>query len=712
MSFSNPAFLFGLLGAAVPVIIHLINRKKPRRVRFAAITFIQRSVERVSRRFRIRRFLLLAARVAILAAFSLAAARPFFGTEPARATGTSRGPEAVAIVLDASLSMRATYGRETAFDRARTAAGAIVDRLGPEDTATIVLAERSSKVLLPAPTGERSALTRVLADLLPSASAGDLGDAVTVGARELLKGRPPESKTARQVVVLTDLAGHAFRSAAELSGASLSIVDVLEAIEPEERVNHAVIEIEVAPARGRGPRTIDARARVRSFSSASGPSIAAAVTMRGPDGDLVPSTLDLVPGASQDKTFTYAFEDSGTVPISIALDPDKLADDDARFAIAHVRKQVRPLVVDGAPSGVPKEDEIFYLERALLAGADVIAPPAVVTADDLGRTDLVAYDVVILAGVPSLSLEDAARILAFVERGGGLFISAAPGLDVAAYQAGIGRALPRALRGEKRLGDVAGSAPSLGLRVSDPLHPVMSVFSGDAKDGLESTESTAYLLVEPAAERDAEPLLVYDDGQPALLLKRYGTGQVMLLTATVDREFGDLPIRPAFLPLVERSIAFLGNALTRPDVKKTLVGDPRSIDVPDDVVAAEITLPNGEIVRTRRELGAELRVTSTDLPGPYFVSVSRGAALERLPAEDFVVNVDPTESNLTPITVEEAMSTLGSTPKKSEAKGRFASLAGASSTDLAAGLMLALLFAFLAESLLSISRDGRAKTRG
>ena len=114
MSFLQPWLLFGLLGAAVPILIHLIHKRKPRTHRFAAIELVMRSVERIESKWRLRRLLLLAARVLILAALALAAAGPLLGTN-AKTSATTSGPERLAVVIDTSLSMRAIYGGRSAF---------------------------------------------------------------------------------------------------------------------------------------------------------------------------------------------------------------------------------------------------------------------------------------------------------------------------------------------------------------------------------------------------------------------------------------------------------------------------------------------------------------------------------------------------------------------------------------------------------------------
>src|SRR5262245_17100714 len=103
--FANPALLWGLGAAAIPVLIHLLQRRRARKLLFPAIEFVLRSRERTVRQLRLRQILLLLARTALVAAIALAIARPY---RPPRAGAavTAAKTAATAIVLDASLSMR------------------------------------------------------------------------------------------------------------------------------------------------------------------------------------------------------------------------------------------------------------------------------------------------------------------------------------------------------------------------------------------------------------------------------------------------------------------------------------------------------------------------------------------------------------------------------------------------------------------------------
>jgi len=725
MSFLQPLMLFGLLAASVPVVIHLIHKRRPRRQQFAAIEFVLRSVQRVQRRWRLKRFLLLASRVLLLAAFALAAARPMLGST-AVVRASSSGPERLAIVIDGSLSMQATDddGR-TAFDRARTMARNLIDAMGPEDQVTIVLAGPTPKPLVPRPIAARARLMDAVREAQPTFGYAQLSDAITTAAQALSTGstgeEDPKAKVpAARVVVLSDLAGHGIRAAADLTvdagrePATLELLDVLEGLPADARDNHAITRLEISNAPSRAPRSIEARARIRSFSAdktGDEAAVPADITLQGDSGPLYAGSVDLVRGTVVDKAISHAFDEAGFYELTVELEGDRLEQDDLRYGVADVRHEVRTLIVEGAPSGVPKEDEIFYLEHALSSAARDQPPPRVITADDLARTDLAAFDVVVLAGVTALGRDDGDALVAFVERGGGLMITACEGMDVELYNAELSPILPRRLRGLKRVDD-AGAAVTFGT--IDPEHPVTQIFGGDSAKGLLTTRTTGYLLLHPDRTKNAATLVEFDNGQPALIESTSGRGRTVLLTTTIDRELTDLPIRPAFVPLMRRMLLHLGGALTTPDERRTLVGEPRAIRVPRSASGVDVIGPDGARTRLSRTLtGAEgtLAFGDTAIPGHYSVSAVVGGQTEPIPEERFVVNVDARESDLRPLSVEEATAVLTGAAEGGEtvAQSTVASIARGAighPEKVAASLLILMLLTFLLESALTALRTG------
>ncbi len=76
MTFLNPLLLLGLFVAAIPLIIHLFNFRRPRRVDFSSLAFLKELQKSTMQRVRIKQLLLLALRMLALACLAMAFARP------------------------------------------------------------------------------------------------------------------------------------------------------------------------------------------------------------------------------------------------------------------------------------------------------------------------------------------------------------------------------------------------------------------------------------------------------------------------------------------------------------------------------------------------------------------------------------------------------------------------------------------------------------
>jgi hypothetical protein len=83
MSFLNPALLACTAAVAVPILIHLLNRRRFQRVSWAAMRFVRASLEKNRRRMQIEDLLLLALRCLIVGLFAFALARPAWRSAPA-----------------------------------------------------------------------------------------------------------------------------------------------------------------------------------------------------------------------------------------------------------------------------------------------------------------------------------------------------------------------------------------------------------------------------------------------------------------------------------------------------------------------------------------------------------------------------------------------------------------------------------------------------
>ena len=111
MSFLSPLMLVGLVGILIPPLLHLLMRRKPRRVPFPALEFILSSHKKTSRRFKLHQFVLMLVRCLFLAMLAMAIARPILDTAHDGHTDFGGDGGTLVVVIDNSYSMGYMLGK-------------------------------------------------------------------------------------------------------------------------------------------------------------------------------------------------------------------------------------------------------------------------------------------------------------------------------------------------------------------------------------------------------------------------------------------------------------------------------------------------------------------------------------------------------------------------------------------------------------------------
>ncbi|MBL8011198.1 MAG: BatA and WFA domain-containing protein [Flavobacteriales bacterium] len=123
MSFLNPSFLWALTALAIPVLIHLFQLRRFKRIDFTHVRLLDEVTRRTRSMRKVRHWAVLAARCAALTALVLAFAQPVL-----RGTGAAavEGRQAVSVYVDDSYSMDGQNAGGRLLDQARKAAGEII----------------------------------------------------------------------------------------------------------------------------------------------------------------------------------------------------------------------------------------------------------------------------------------------------------------------------------------------------------------------------------------------------------------------------------------------------------------------------------------------------------------------------------------------------------------------------------------------------------
>lgn len=668
MSFVNPWMLLGCLAALIPLLVHLFDRRRPRPVPFGAISFVLRSQRRTASRLRLKRLLLYALRTLFFLAVPIALARPELTRDAA--TVTARGAAATVIVVDASLALR-WKDRRPLFDDAKKQAKAALSELLPEEPATVLACTRTAAP--PPPLGfERARLLSAIDDLKPSYELADLNRCLELGAKAL-----DDSPLAnRRLVVVSAFTQGALRLelpppvTAGPKGEKLKPEVVLRDVadDRDELPNRAVVDARAEPAFQVGPRAWQFTFTVRNFSKAAAKDVELQLKVNG--AVVAKGFLDIAPGGTSQKTLTHRFTQGGLVTVEGALAPDALPDDDSRALVLAVPKELKALVVNGAPSPQKYRDEAFFTDAALSSPGSPVRS-VVRDADAAWREDFGAYDEVLLLNTTAPTAEVAQRLTAFVEGGGGLFIAMGDRVDVDAWNSTMGGLLPRRLRVIKTA--VEPGAPDAATRAArlqglDTAQAVTAPFTGRAKEGLLSTRFFRYALFESdSAGGEVQVLATMDDGAPVFLASRRGKGRVLAYASTVDRDWSDLCIRTGFLPLTQRVASWLTGTLEEREELRARVGE--SVTLTPDAAArvAVVKAPSGAELPLQRSPQA-VAVTAGPLPEPgrYTVLDASGAAVDALA---FAASLDPAASDLSRHKPEDVAAWFGDDVVKTASDG-------------------------------------------
>ena len=655
----------GAIGAAIPLILHLLNRERARRLVFSTVRFIQMSHQTNVRRHKLKRLLLLLMRILMLVLLGFAFARPFFAADP-EITQKTGGKRNAVIVLDTSYSMQ----YEGVFEAAKEAATQILDGLDASDAAGLILSSDNARVVAPLGS-EFSHIRTALNSAKTTYEHTDYLDALQT-ADEILQPIPIGEK---QVYLVGDMQKRGWENFIETDKLSPDVQMHFVDVGAESPQNLAITGISVPPVVLKEQRASQLVARVHNFGDEAVENVQVRLFI---DDNIIDTVeLDIEPDDLADAVFKVEFQDEATHTGWVELPEDALGVDNKRYFTLQSLQSIKVHAVYNRPraSGRYQTVETFFMKKALVSESDTLEIDFTESVSVPNAARLARVDVLILADVAELSASEAERLKTYVAAGGGLIVTVGDNIDTDAYNQRLG--------GETGLmpcdfvqavGDAFNREQFRVLATVKYEHPIFAPFK-EPNHG-DFGKARFYRLFQAVPTKDATIIAAYDDGSPALLEKPYGgLGRVLCFTSTIDREWNDLPIRAVYLPFLHESIKYLAlkSEGTAPDYR---IGDNVELKVPEvenGDVTSDRTIavfdPNNVETRLKSDgnvpgvaAQGSFFYNDTAVPGIYSVHASGADAYA------FIVNVDTTESDLAARDVEELTSMLKGTAEESVAE--------------------------------------------
>ncbi|MEX0652659.1 MAG: BatA domain-containing protein [Phycisphaeraceae bacterium] len=646
MTFLNPLFLLGVLGVSVPIVVHLLNRFRPRRLEWGAMELLRRAIVTRARQVKLEDLLLLLLRCLAIALLALAMARPTLSGSAGRMLGADHVGAVIAI--DGSMSMEHQPGVHSRQDRAIESVHEILDNLEPGSPLSLVMLGEQPEVLhhgrydpeLVAtileelePRPERLNVARSLeamAEQLELLEAGAL-ECYLVTDLQAVHWAEPSAVVERHLTALSDRAG-------------LMLVPVGD----DRHENLAIESLVLEGGALRVGATARYRATVRNTGAQPRHDVTVQLLHDERPSDVV--SLDSIePGATGQVSFALPFERAGIHRLSARLERDELQVDNIRYAVAEVRERVRVLVASGRPASHWSEDAAGFVMRGIQPRADLPGQESLevqwVDWMDLPVQPLSEYDVVVLADVPDVAEAQVDGLRRFVKAGGGLVLVAGSQIEPALFNArlasGDASLSPARLSEWRDVGEATeGGVP---LRVADGSHPLARPATLLSTDLLDEARLRQYFTSTPLADSQVVLRVADEDDSPLLIERRLGQGRVLLWTTGAQRTAGDLVIHPVWPMVWQLSMT----TLTQAEVPASVVGQPLTVTLAgtDDVRQMHFAGPHGQSASlTPLDRGDHQVATlpRSNWPGFYEAQVDGEGGETWVRA----VNVDTVESNV------------------------------------------------------------------
>jgi len=577
MNFLRPEIFAWWPMAFLPIIIHLLNRRRYQRLPFGAMDFLLRAIKRQRRRVWLQDWLLLLLRTLAVVAFLIALAGP---TSKDAALVQTRTARAEVLVLDASLSMQWEGKAGIPWERALQEAEAILGPLKQSqgDQAALILAGIPAQRLAAGDPG-------VVRAALAEQSLGQFGKAQWPSAIKLAEVAArtfTQQGLPTRVHLISDLQASTWgaRSDLESTLAPLQSLDWRVVSVQEERLPNARVDVELSATQVGLGDWVSFRAKIQN----SGPARAVQGTfiVNGKTTRTQEITLSQQGVATATEDWMAAAE--GFLGVEFRLGGDGLVADNRAFTVLETTHP-HQVALHGkhlATGALAAQSVRGFLDL------DSQAPWEIVDLEDasLRQEDLQDVPILVLIGPNKQAVQAADLIKNFVHQGGKLLLLPTT--------SGLANQLLNLLSsGHVKVSERQYGNPSASLVIENPDHAALRLFQDPQwQPLLTEVPFQAWLPVEILATSPPVQIALSLSGQPALVEWRSEGGTIAVLTAFPDPEHNSMEQFPGgTLPFLFDLIQFLSKGPSA--ILNRVCGDPLEVILPAGLMQLQLQNPAG-----------------------------------------------------------------------------------------------------------------------
>lgn len=635
--FLNP-YIAGIGGAMIasPIIIHLINRMRFKRVRFAAMEFLLEAQQRNRRRLLMEQLLLLLLRILIVLALAALIARLVLDSRLSVFGGDGKTHHLV--LLDDTVSMQNRWGETSAFEEAKEVVRKLAREGAGRGTQTfsmILLSNPDAYFVQEEDVSDR--LVTSLEDKLDTLECTNRTRDLVAGLEEAGKKLNAQKGVIKHLHVLSDYRAVDWedndsikKTVADLADAEIT-VNLIRTVK-EHLPNATLVDITGDLQSAAVDVPVRLMVTVRNDSLTRMENLRASIIV---DGEKLPRALvidSLEPDKSIEKPVDLVFHDAGLHRVQVTLPDDSLNADNVRFLSLDVPLRNNVLIVGNEIDGIAEE----LLQFALAPDPSLTGiSPQIELAGYLRTQPLDRFRSIYILNQAELPQEAVLALEAYVRNGGGLvwFLGNQVKSDV--YNRTLGKFSRNEEGNLARDGEALFPVPLADTRkqltregVADDAidvtlkdHPMFARLQGGNSLLVKLVRLDSYLPPSDEwnkndAERKdgVETLATVRDGGPLVFEHAFGRGRVVTFLTSAGPPWNNLEKTRLYVPLIQEIQLYIA----KPDAiqRQREVGVPIELDFPslDYADSIDFTSPAGTGNRLTEMIMERVKSKPADTP--------------------------------------------------------------------------------------------------
>jgi hypothetical protein len=573
MQFVNPLYLFGLLAVAIPILIHLFNFRRFRKVYFTNLRFLQELKQQTQKQSQLRHLIILAMRILAIAALVMAFAQPYIPFSGSKSKIAARN--AVSVFVDNSFSMEAMGTNGSLLDESKQKAREIASAYKSSDLFQLLTCDfegRHQRLIT------RDEFLTMLEDVKTSSSVRSFSEIVR-RQYDLLKN---EASARRTTYIVSDFQKSSFNKV-DVQQDSL-INTYLVPLKSAAVANVYIDTCWFAQPTQQPGKTSVLSARVWNKSENDLEKIPLKLLIN--DQQKSVATIDIKAGMSTTVELPFTIHQAGPQNGVLVVTDYPVTYDDKFYFAFDVLSSINVLAINGGT-------ENRFLNALYAQDSSVRLTNMNEKLIDYGR--LPQFDLIILNELPIISSGLAEEIKRYTNNGGTILVLPASNTDLASYTNFLSSLQAPSYQ-------PIDTANTKVVKLSEEIYLFRDVFEKQQGKQVISTNTdlpavNKYFPISYSTANLTVPLMSMLNGRDFLTLTNSGMGQVIQFTVPLDPAFSNFPQQALFVPVLY-NIALISHPS---HTLYSIIGDNK-------VIRVGITVPSGDKVYKIKSLQSDFEI--------------------------------------------------------------------------------------------------------